>query len=335
VRRAIAWACLLLVIPVGLASAAEAPGPTFVRFAYERGEAVGACPDQAAIQLGVAARLGYDPFRPDATFRLRASIERGAGALEARIEMIDGQGRLTAERRLQSRQRDCAELASSVELAISIAIDPLGQGRARGVAAMAPARSPESSVAPAESQAPPPVESAHAASPAQDAATAPPLVSRFVLAAVGALRVAPSPNLGVVAGASVGRRWWSLALEARADWPASTSLRAGEVSSAIYVGTLVPCVHHGVVAVCALASAGAQRVAGNGLVQARSAIDAYAAVGGRLGADLPLSGHFALTLHGDVSAPLTPMHLQVDGGTVWTSPALAVALGLGLAAIFP
>jgi hypothetical protein len=327
-------ACWLLVIPVGFAVAAETPGPTFVRFAYERGEGLGGCPDQAAIQLGVAARLGYDPFRPDAADLLRASIVLGASGLEARIAMTDGQGQLKAERRLLSRQRDCAELASSVELAISIAIDPLSQGRARATTTV-PTQAPADAVAPAEPEVAHAVEPGPASNPDPVVASGPPLSKRMSLAAVGAIGAAPSPNVGLLAGAGVRRGWWSVAVEARADWPASTGLRTGEASSALYLATLVPCVHHGSLAACALASAGAQRVAGHGLVQARGATDVYAALGGRLGADVPLSAHLALTVHGDVTAPVTRMHVLVDEGTVWTSPALAVALGLGVAAIFP
>jgi hypothetical protein len=324
-------------MPVGLVAAAEPSGATYVRFAYERGEGLAACPDQAAIQLGVAARLGYDPFRADAAEHLRASIVRGASALEARIEVIDSQGKRTAERRLSSRQRDCAELASSVELAISIAIDPLGQGRVRAAIAPAPAPAPDRPIPATEpgSQVERRDEPMRAADPTSNDGPARSHATRLVLAAVGALGAAPSPNVGILAGAGVGQGWWSFALEARADWPASRSLRTGEASSALYHGTLLPCVHHRAFFGCALASAGVRRVAGHGLVGARTATDAYAALGGRLGADIPLSGRFALALHGDVTAPLGRMHVLVDEETVWTSPALAFALGLGVAAIFP
>ena len=81
-------------------------------------------PDGEAIQSGVAARLGYDPFDTHAERRILATVQRDGRALAARVQAFDAGGKLEAERRLVARRGDCAELAASIELAITITIDP-------------------------------------------------------------------------------------------------------------------------------------------------------------------------------------------------------------------
>ena len=60
-----------------------------------------------------------------------ATVNRTGSTLEARIEITSADGKSVAERKLVSRQSDCLELAAAMELAISIAIDPLAGSRAR------------------------------------------------------------------------------------------------------------------------------------------------------------------------------------------------------------
>ena len=118
--------CHAVAILLGAGVPAYAEVPRQVQLDYERQDGAAACPDATTIRAGVAARLGYEPFAEQAEDHLRATIRQSGHTLEALIEMRDSQGHLKAERRLFSRQRDCSELASSVELAISIAIDPMG-----------------------------------------------------------------------------------------------------------------------------------------------------------------------------------------------------------------
>lgn len=327
------WACQ--VAAVCFASSAWAQVPRQVRLEYARQDGAGACPDGATIQAGVAARLGYEPFNDRADDCVRAIIQPSGHGLEARIELTDAKGSPKAERRLVSRQRDCAELASAVELAISIAIDPFRLGPSpagQGVGARALEVADEAA----------PGASANASQAAQVSSREPvvvsrprPLVSQLGAEGVGGLGTAPSRTLGVAAGVGLRGGDLSLGLEGRADLPASTSLRVGEASAALLVASLVPCVHLGKVATCALVAAGTLRAAGHGLVESRTVTLPYAAVGARVALAIPLTGRLSLALHGDVTAPLTQSKLQVDGTAVWTSPILSAALGLGVAANFP
>jgi hypothetical protein len=107
------------------------------------------------------------------------------------------------------------------------------------------------------------------------------------------------------------------------------------VSSLLLVASLVPCAHVGIATGCFLITAGVQRVAGDGLVHARQATVPYFGLGVRLGLALPIGARTALVFHGDATAPLTNIRLKVDDTVVWTSPTIAVALGIGLAHRFP
>lgn len=287
------------VVAIGFASSAWAQAPRQVRLEYARQDGAGACPDVAAIQAGVAARLGYEPFNDRADDRVRAIIQPSGHGLEARIDLTDAKGSPRAERRLVSRQRDCAELASSVELAISIAIDPFrlgpspaGLGTSPSVPSVVSSNDP---VAPAKPR---------------------PLASQVGAAVVGGIGTAPSRTFGLAAGVGMRGGNLSLELEGRADLPALTSLRVGEASTALLVASLVPCAHFGKVATCALVSAGALRAAGHGLVESRTVTLPYASVGARLALAFPLSARLSLALHGDLTAPFTTSKLAVDGTTV-------------------
>jgi hypothetical protein len=300
------------------ASSAWAQAPRQVRLEYARQDGADACPDVAAIQAGVAARLGYEPFDDRAVEVVSATIQPSGHGLEARIALTDAKGSPKAERRLVSRQHDCAELASSVELAISIAIDPFRLGPT-----------------PAGQVATPDVPHLVSSNEPVAASKPRPLAYQVGAEMVGGIGAAPSRTFGLAAGVGVRRGDLSLGLEGRADLPASTSLRVGEASTALLVASLVPCAHVGRLATCALFSAGALRAAGHGLVDSRTVTLPYAALGARVALAIPVTARWSLALHGDVTAPLTASKLAVDGATVWTSPILSAALGLGVAATFP
>src|SRR5580704_16768468 len=79
-----------------------------VQLVYTRGAGAEACPEVEALRRAVVAEMGDDPFLddgpppppeagpaggdPQTPGRLRVSIERRAGQLEAGLEMRDGAG---------------------------------------------------------------------------------------------------------------------------------------------------------------------------------------------------------------------------------------------------
>jgi hypothetical protein len=308
----------------GLSRTAEAQ-PKRVLLDYQRLEGGAACPDASALQVGVAARLGYDPFSDKAAERLKVTIRPSTNGLEARIELQDRDGKLKAERRMVSRQRDCKELASSVELAISIAIDPSAYGTHVALPADPDPPALASPIPPPA--APPPVE----AKPSR------PLHGELTAMLVGGLRSAPSTSLGFSLGAALGGEILSVGIEARADVPSSKSLQAGSVASSLYTFSLVPCLRATYLGFCALAAVGVQHASGQDLVNSKTVDFLYLAVGARVALAYPLGPRWSLGLFGDALSPLTENSLAVDDNRniVWRTPALAFAVSLGVAAKIP
>ena len=325
------WVLSAAVATSAVSGVASAEPARHVRFEYARQDGAGAsaCPDLLTIEAGVAARLGYEPFDDRASDLVRATIHASTHGLEARIELVDGNSIVKAERRLVSHQRDCSELASSVELAVSIAIDPLGVGAAE------PAANAHAEVAEAPAVAAPAPEPPAPASAASTTRPHSPLATRVEGGLVGTAAKAPSYSLGARVGGALGGDVFSLGLEGQADFSARKSLQQGYASATLWTASLVPCARRGGVAACALFTAGLLRGSGDGLWESHSTNLFYAAAGLRLSFSIPLTSALALTVHGDATAPVTEEQLRVDAQTVWTSPHVAAALGLGLAATLP
>jgi hypothetical protein len=312
---------ILGVILLGLlAGSVSAQPPRRVRFAYELQDGTNTCPDETKLRAGVIARLGYDAFDASADETLKVGLQRSGRELEALITITDGQGQLRAERRLVSRQGDCVELAASVELAVSIAIDPF-----RVAAQPQPVAEPA-----------PPAPASPEPAPVPPSAPAPtPLVGQIKAGAVLGQGSSPARTLGFVLGGGARRGRWSLGLEARFDLPRSHELPVGEIRSYALMGSLAPCVHVHGLAACALFTAGGLRAQGRGLASPQQVTRSTVAAGARLGYALPLSRRFSLLFHGDATTPLHIAELQVDHVAVWTTPRLALALGIDLGLDFP
>ena len=120
---------------------------------YTRDTAARRCPERAAIMSAVAVRLGYVPWRPDAERIVEVTMRRRGRGLEARMLLRDRAGKVKGQRRIRSASRDCKELAAAMELAISIAIDPLSLGRSAPASRPTPP-APDSAPAPTPTSAP-------------------------------------------------------------------------------------------------------------------------------------------------------------------------------------
>jgi hypothetical protein len=147
---------------------------------------------------------------------------------------------------------------------------------------------------------------------------------------------APSTNLGVTA--QLGARWraLSLGLEGRADFPVSSAAveGGGDVSASLLVGSIVPCFHHGIVAGCLLGTFGGMRATGELVANPLRETKFYAATGGRIALEFPITDTFALRTHADVVATLTQITLRLNDRDVWTTPPVSAGLGVALAAGF-
>jgi hypothetical protein len=324
----------------GTPHAAGAKAPPTVRFIYERAASAGDCPDADVILDAVRARLGADPFHEPAEITIRASVARQRDELRAVLLLSDGSAR-GGERRLVSRQADCSELASAMELALSIAIDPLSVMReappvsptalpAAGppgpIAPRAPAAASDSARPPPAPLAPPPPSVSVLAPPPRPS---PPRSLQVNLGAAGNWGASVAATAGFLAGVGLRSEGWSISVEGRADLPRSRPVDGGSISAATLAGTLAPCLHRGVFGGCLLATVAALRGSGQGLQNSQEATTTLYAVGARALVELPSGSAVALRLHLDLQSPLVRTTLRVGGEPVWTAPPLSIALGLG------
>jgi hypothetical protein len=279
-----------------------------------------------SMRQGVAARLGREPFEPQAkrllTIRLRAK-QTGFGV---EIAVQDADGTVVGKRELQTKQNDCGELAEAMQLAIAIAIDPLHQA--------APAAQPTASAEPSPTpvvQAPPEQRTpiAQVQGPPQ-----PPPALRLPTdtdhIGVG-LRLSASSEPDQTVGATIHyrRQTGSLSwgLEGRYDKANETEAKSGRIETSLWAASALLCLHRSALEACAVASAGNLRGRGIGFNEARSFSNPYGAVGARLARTFPVQSNFALKVVAEAQARLNTTTLYIDTDEVWTSSPIELALG--------
>jgi len=94
------------------------------RLVVTRDKSASECPDERALRDEVGARLGYEPFTPDASSLVVVVFRREGATLRGTVQMRDAAGNVKGERTLASSHGDCEELASTTALTISILLDP-------------------------------------------------------------------------------------------------------------------------------------------------------------------------------------------------------------------
>lgn len=345
-RRGVPLKPLLLMMPLCALPALgqSQTAPKQVRLDHQRSLDASACPDEPALRRNVAERLGYDPFVDTAEGTLKTRIERAGEELVAELVLIGADGAILGRRTLTSSGTDCEELASSMALAVAIAVDPL-------VITRPPAPPPPTDAAPDTSTdddwagfppnapAAPPTSTSTAGLPprAEPPAVArpPPAVSeprwlQVGLVGLASLGTAPAiaPGLSLQGGYRSQTAFFGL--EARADVPTSIEAGRGEISAGQLVGGLVACAHRLWVGICGVGSAGVLRSQGIGLLNPQSASTLWVTLGGRALLDIPLTPAVRLRFQGDLTAQPTRTSLMVGTESVWKSPTVSLTLGGGV-----
>jgi len=337
------WVWWLLAAILWAREAGAAP-PQQTRLLYLREVGTERCPDEPRVRGAVTSRLGYDPFAERAATTVSVRLVRAPHGLHAHIELVDGTGEVMGVRDLQSRRLDCDELASAVELAISLAIDPL---RAAGVTPPAGDAPPPASDGSRAKPASASVAAAPAANVRSSVSAPPPeipgLAEALAPTSESRLRVRLGAGTLVSVGSSAGdaavgftlsaglrRRRWSTNLELRADLPSRRSAAGGVVETALYLGAFVPCLHLSWAAGCAIVGVGAQVSHGIDFPVTRSVTTTYAEGGVRLAVEFPLPHRLELQVQADLLAPFTHPTLLVGDTPVYLTDAVAGVFHLSL-----
>ncbi len=334
-----------------MTAGANARATPSARLVYARSADAASCPDEASLHKAVGARFGYDPFFAWAKQTVVVQIWRNRQRYAARVQLVDDQGVEHGSREITSDEKGCAELFGAVALAISIALDASASVAPSLDAPTTTPSPPEMSpVAPDASS--PSVPSAPSARPQPVAPPAParapaplprprPVEARPPTWGIGAEALgAEGESIDTAPGFAVfaARRSGALSLDAElqsiASLPSKVTSKAS-IASALLIAVLAPCFHLGRVFACALGEIGWQEAWSSGVDVSRPAGTAFAAVGARLGLELPLSSRFFFRAHADGLFDLNPASFQLDAQAVWgPAPVIAVVGGVGAGALF-
>ena len=338
----LALAACLVSVPARADPPAAAPIST-ARLEYTRATGAERCPGEQELRDAVGTALGRDPFTLHAPHRLTVRLGGGVGSeLFGDVYLIDGTGTARG-RRIHEPSGECSRLIDRITLMVSVALSPVPRPPAQAD------RQPRVTELRAPAVAPWPPRSNAPATPTPTAplATPPPSIASpwgFEISAGGGLAGNIAPNLagGLVAGAAVRRDWWSVGLETRGYFPASTEETAGASAAvSLITGAVVPCGKTPLDPVpvygfgCVVVAAGAVLTEGNGVDLPREESGFYMALGLRAGFEIPLLGRrLALRVHGDAALQPVLWDVRLAGEVVWMTPRVAVGAGGELVTFF-
>lgn len=296
------------------------------------------CAGREIVVREVAAELGYDPFGSSPTLALTGRVWRDGDRYRGAIRRVGGTGEKV------EASTDCRELARLLAFDIALLVgNPVSEVDA-GVTDAAPPPPPPDASAPDAALGlppPPPVStSTPPPPPPPPVEESTPFQLRFGASALAVWSPAERLQLGLAG--EVGVRWpsVSLGLEGRAILPASVDGVAGTpMDASLLLATAYPCLHRGVVLLCAALAGGTLTLVRDGAE--RSSL--YAGAGARAGVELALGRGFSAAFRGDVLFGLRPVvcsDAKEDGvcdvptASTWTGSALSGAVGAALLADF-
>jgi len=283
----------------------------------------------------VIARLGYDPFSATASRVVLTTVEQNGDELRARVDLANAEGSVQGVRELNAPAVDCTSLMRAVALSISIAIDP------------ASALVKHEAVSNSEPESGDEDLSRAAANPEEELPLAPaysvPVASRrrkirYFAGAGLHVTAGAAPTFGYGGDLIFGGRYrgFSLSFEGRADPLNMTKADwGGEFGALFMLASVVPCVHSSGVSLCGLGSVGFIRAASQNITVRSSDTGMYAAVGARVGFQLPLTESFVFGIHADLAAPLPRQAIQITDIQTkrllsWTTPSVFGLVGMHL-----
>ena len=256
---------------------------------------------------------------------LRTTIARRPGGFVATVELRDPAGRLLWSRPPLA-EADCGRLVSVIGgLTVTIAID----NAATAAAAVAPPP-PE----------PPPTLPPPPPTPLPPPPPAPWPRVRLGVRAAAAVGVGVGPAASLSADLGLGWQPFSVAVEGRADVPATGDVGMGvQGRTSVLAASLVPCGHYGWFVGCGVVSVGVLRTNGVNVVHpAREDSGIYVAAGVRAGLEWPVIPALALRLSGDLLLNAHPLAAQVEfqpgREEVWRSGPFAALVGAGVVVRF-
>jgi hypothetical protein len=263
--------------------------------------------DLGGVEGAIDALAGRDAFDPAADRVIRVEGAPQGDTPTARVWMSDATGHLRGPRVVTAKT--CDELVQAVSVVVAMVLPP-----------------PDP---PHRESPPPPVVAVDAPTPT------PPARTELRVFAAGAATASGSHEQ-VLAGIEFRQGWTSLWLAVDHDPAAMLDvgpLAALEISRSDL--QVAACGHGGAFAVCPVLGGGVINSHPKGLLRERSVASQVLFTGVAATWEHALSGRIALRAHVQASVLLTTTDLQVDHMSVWRSPRIDGAAGLGIVVQFP
>lgn len=324
-----------LVLSSLLLFARTASATPTAKLTYVRGEGAAACADEASLRQAVAARLGYDPFRPVAENAVSVDVRRVGPRFVAHVKLIDADNKERGDRELQSKSDDCGDLTSTLALTISIALDPLSLTRPPPDPPAPPPDppapppdppptppQPQPPPSPRERPVPPPRSTPHAAFEAG-------------LALHMAIGAAPAVAFGPDLFGAVRYGAFQAEITGRFDAQASRSTSEGGVvaTSLLTVG-VAPCFRLSILALCAHGTLGSLVAETREVTRPASDSVLYVAVGGRIAVAIPVFKNLTVRPFAELAVPLLPYEFRLNGRSIYALSPVSATFGLGPSVVF-
>jgi len=297
------------------------------------------CPASEALQAGVVARLGYDPFAVDAPHHVSLRIVSDAGALAGRIEWRDAEGQWAGDQAFSMPSGDCLRLSRTMGLALAVQIQLLRDLNEAPAVDREHAAEPEP---PPKAAAEPPGGQPAASSPPTQKVV-PPAVSAVPRAASSgpqlsfALGAGPAIGFGmaphpIFLGRVFGLLAWphaSIQLAAELSLPASTRRADGaRISEQLLLLSAAGCGSVERWSACLVVNAGSVGLSGADIDHPTSTRLPFVDTGLRAGFSQPLGARSFVNAHADGLVILTRWTASLDDVPVWTMPQFAAAIGV-------
>lgn len=328
----------MLVCLAGLALPAQAKAqgeeqPFTVALEYT---APAHCPSDGDFRSIVARRLGYEPFREDASERVLVIVVPTASGAEGRFQWFGSTGHASGEQSFPAGQRDCAELVRTMGLALAVQLHLLASANeaSPGVppAAGDAAPSTPAKASPSRASSSPSLPPVEVAGSASNSAKLLPFMGVGASAGFG---VAPAvvPLVRVFGGVS----WSAVTLELGGELSArSRGERDDDAGFAqqLLLASLAACGTYARASACVLTKVGAVRVSGRGIDEPRSPDGVAAELGLRLDYRQPLGAWAFVAPRASVLGNLNRWTITLDDLPLWRAPAVGAEVGIDVGVVF-
>lgn len=344
--RALACACAIGLVSFCAGQLQARPADFSVSLEYT---AVAGCPDAAALEAVVSARLGYDPFADAAPDHVAVRIAPRGASFEGQIEWRDVSGKWVGDQAFRAGSGECRGLMRTIGLALAVQIQLLAdtRGAARPDAAGTPEPTPaqreanESPNTPGVTPATPPTRPAPSPAPSNRAEepnshAQPPGAEHgarptFALGAGTSVALGLSSNpvlLGRAFGSIAGPHL-SLELGAELSLPSTTRRADGAgFSQQLLLGTAAGCAALSRWSLCVIANAGEVKMTPKDVDRPKSATTPIFDTGLRLNFTEPLTRRFFVRARAETLIHVARWEGTIDGEPVWKAPLFAAAIGV-------